>query len=81
MHDRIQLSAGEKIYRRKAPADQVIDLQGTYLLWLDCTALGLSDRDLEKLTLSADLYLDEGYLFGPGGSGFERINLACPHGI
>ena len=68
----------KKFIEEKLPQIQVIDLQGTYLLWLDCTALGLSDRDLEKLTLSADLYLDEGYLFGPGGSGFERINLACP---
>ena len=26
----------------------------------------------------AKLFLDEGAMFGPGGSGFERINLACP---
>ncbi|MDD3393721.1 MAG: pyridoxal phosphate-dependent aminotransferase [Anaerotignum sp.] len=68
----------KKFVEEKIPQIQVIELQGTYLLWLDCTALGLSDEALEKLTLGADLYLDEGYLFGPGGSGFERINLACP---
>ena len=27
------------------------------------------------------LYLNEGYTFGPGGSGFERFNLACPRSI
>ena len=68
----------KKFVEEKLQQIKVIDLQGTYLLWLDCTALGLSDEELEKLTLGADLYLDEGYLFGPGGSGFERINLACP---
>ena len=68
----------KKFVEEKLPQIKVIELQGTYLLWLDCTALGLSDEELEKLTLGADLYLDEGYLFGSGGSGFERINLACP---
>ena len=68
----------KKFVEEKLPQIKVIELQGTYLLWLDCTALGLSDEEMEKLTLGADLYLDEGYLFGPGGSGFERINLACP---
>ena len=68
----------KKFVEEKLPQIKVIELQGTYLLWLDCTALGLSDEELEKLTLGADLYLDEGYLFGPGGSGFERINRACP---
>ena len=68
----------KKFVEEKVPQIKVLELQGTYLLWLDCTALGLSDEELEKLTLGADLYLDEGYLFGPGGSGFERINLACP---
>ncbi len=68
----------KRFVEEKMPQIKVVELQGTYLLWLDCTALGLSDEKLEQLTLGADLYLDEGYLFGPGGSGFERINLACP---
>ncbi|MBW2043234.1 MAG: cystathionine beta-lyase, partial [Deltaproteobacteria bacterium] len=29
----------------------------------------------------ARVYLDEGFLFGPGGEGFERINIACPRSI
>ena len=29
----------------------------------------------------ARIYLDEGYIFGPEGEGFERINLACPRAI
>ena len=30
------------------------------------------------MTQKAHLFLDEGYIFGDGGEGFERINLACP---
>ena len=29
----------------------------------------------------ARIYFDEGYIFGPEGEGFERINIACPRSI
>ncbi len=52
--------------------------QGTYLVWLDMRALGLSHEELEKFMLNeAHLMLDEGYIFGKEGAGFERINIAC----
>ncbi|MBQ9840984.1 MAG: pyridoxal phosphate-dependent aminotransferase [Erysipelotrichaceae bacterium] len=60
------------------PMIKVYPLEGTYLMWLDCRALGLSNEELENLMLKNDLYLDEGYLFGEEGSGFERWNIACP---
>jgi cysteine-S-conjugate beta-lyase len=54
----------------------------TYLQWFDCRALGLNAEGLEDLMLNkARVYLDEGYIFGPEGEGFERINLACPRAI
>ena len=31
--------------------------------------------------INANLYLDEGYLFGEEGKGFERINIACPTNV
>ena len=68
----------KRFVEEKVPQIKVTELQGTYLLWLDCTGLGLSDEQLEKLTLDADLYLNQGRMFGEGGSGFERVNLACP---
>ena len=41
--------------------------------------LDLSKEELEALMkVEAQLYLDEGYIFGEEGIGFERINLACP---
>lgn len=57
----------------------VSPLQGTYLLWMDFRAFGLTKEELEeKMVKEALWFTDEGYLFGDGGIGFERINLACP---
>lgn len=64
--------------KNELPCIQAAPLEGTYLLWLDLRALKLTCEDLEKLMLKHDLYLDEGYIFGKGGEGFERLNLACP---
>ena len=50
----------------------------TYLMWLDCRGLGLDKDALEKTMIDAELFFDEGYIFGPEGAGFERVNLACP---
>lgn len=61
------------------PEAKVFDLQGTYLQWLDFRGLGMDYRELEKfMQMEAQLFLDEGYIFGEGGRGFERINIACP---
>jgi cystathionine beta-lyase len=64
------------------PQITVVPLEGTYLAWLDCRSLGLDKKALRNLMLDkARVYLDEGYIFGAGGEGFERINLACPRSI
>lgn len=64
------------------PGVKVFDLEGTYLCWFDCRCFGLSAEELEKkMQQEAQLYLDEGYLFGDAGAGFERINLACPRSV
>lgn len=56
--------------------------QGTYLLWLDCRALGLDDKSLVELfEQKAGLWMDDGYIFGLGGNGFERLNVACPRSV
>lgn len=62
----------------KFPSVVVYPLEGTYLLWADFSSLGLEAAELERFMTEHQLYLDEGYIFGPGGAGFERINLACP---
>ena len=71
-----------EVMAKRAPMITVSPLQGTYLQWFDCRALGLDAAELEDLMLKkARVYLDEGYIFGPEGVGFERINLACPRQI
>ena len=61
------------------PKVQIIEPEGTYLLWLDFRAYRLSDEALnEKIIREARLWLDDGPIFGAGGGGFQRINIACP---
>ena len=60
---------------------RVLPLEGTYLAWLDCRALGLSKDELYKLFLEkAGVWLQSGADFGLGGEGFLRMNIGCPHG-
>ena len=67
---------------RRIPSLKVFPLEGTYLPWLDCRVLGLSDAELHDLFLKkARLWLDDGTMFGTGGSGFMRINIACPRNV
>lgn len=64
------------------PGVKVFPLEGTYLAWVDFRAWKLSNEELETfMTKDALLFLDEGYIFGDEGSGFERINLACPRAV
>lgn len=52
--------------------------QATYLLWLDCRNLALTDRELQRRLIDAGLGLTPGTQFGPEGSGFMRLNYALP---
>ncbi|MFQ5721915.1 MAG: MalY/PatB family protein, partial [Candidatus Aminicenantales bacterium] len=64
------------------PQVKVTPLEGTYLVWLDFRSLGVSDDELKHLLLrKARVWLDDGPMFGPGGGGFQRINIACPRKI
>lgn len=64
------------------PQIKLIEPEGTYLIWLDCRALGLPEEKLEHLIVhEAKLWLDSGAIFGEVGEGFERINIACPRAV
>ena len=72
----------EDYLARRIPQITAVRPEGTYLVWLDCTRLGLGKEALERVMLSdARLFLSEGYHFGVEGEGFERINIACPRSI
>jgi cystathionine beta-lyase len=69
----------EEFLAEKLPELKLYPLEGTYLAWIDCTSLGLNDKQLNDFMLKkAKLWLDEGVLFGTGGTMFMRINIACP---
>lgn len=61
------------------PEVVITPLEGTYLLWMDFNAMSIPYKELgEFLKKEAQLFFDDGYLFGEEGNGFERWNLACP---
>lgn len=66
----------------RAPQLAVVPLESTYLVWVDCRALGLDDEGLTDLVEGkAGLWLDMGYVFGEPGRGFIRFNIACPRSV
>jgi cystathionine beta-lyase len=61
------------------PKIRPIEPEGTYLMWLDCRALGMSDAALRDFFVrECGLGLNAGAAFGRPGSGFIRLNLASP---
>lgn len=66
----------------RLPEIRVIEPQGTYLLWLDCSGLGLSPEQLEELLLKkAHVWPDMGTKFGEKTGQFIRLALACPKSV
>jgi cystathionine beta-lyase len=64
------------------PAIRVIRPGATYLIWLDCSALGMTDAALKSFMISrAGLGLNDGPQFGHEGTGFQRMNIACPRAV
>ena len=64
---------------KEMPGVKLVEPEGTFLLWLDCRDLHISDDELDRLVIEkAKLWLDGGRMFGPCGSGYQRINMACP---
>ena len=54
-------------------------LEGTYLVWVDCSVLNQSSDEIVKTLLEKEkLWVNEGSLYGEAGEGFIRINIACP---
>lgn len=67
---------------RHLPSIRLIQPEGTYLLWLDCQALGMPDRQLQDFFVhEARVGMSPGMVFGEGGSGFMRLNIAAPRHI
>ncbi len=66
-------------FAEQMPKVKLIEPEGTYLLWLDFSAYGLTDEELDDIIINdANLWLDSGHIFGKAGRGFQRLNIACP---
>lgn len=65
--------------KENIPKAKVMVPDATYLVWIDFSDYKIDSRTLHKtLKYEGKIWLDEGYLFGKAGEGFERINIACP---
>jgi cystathionine beta-lyase len=68
--------------KERIPKLSIIKPEGTYLVWLDCRRLGMDNLALRAFFREqAKVGFDDGYIFGPAGAGFERVNIACPRSI
>ena len=67
---------------KDVPQIKICDCRGTYLMWLDMSALGMGDEELDLfLQNECNIIQDPGYWFGEGGKGFARLNVACPRSV
>lgn len=72
----------DEFIKTNMPMVKLHKQEGTYLSWLDFSALGLSNEELDKkLKEEAKVLLNPGVWFGQAGQGYMRINLACPRSI
>lgn len=68
--------------RRELPEFPITRLEGTYLVWMDCSSLGMPSDALEHALLDdARLWLDAGTMYGAEGEGYMRWNIACPRSV
>lgn len=67
-------------FARELPQLKVTRLEGTYLVWVDHTVLGISTDDFfQRLLNEGRVWVSAGTMYGPKtGEGFIRINIACP---
>jgi len=76
------ISLFREFLKEELPDIRLAEPEGTYLLWLDFSKYGLSGRELENiLTYKAKIWLSPGPVFGEGGQGFQRFNVACPRSV
>lgn len=66
--------------REEIPELNVVAPEGTYLVWIDCRKLGLSDDERkERLIHRGKLGLEPGVKYGTEGAGFVRMNIGCTY--
>lgn len=74
--------SGRAFLQQHLPLIKTIAPEGTFLLWLDCRAMELSDKQLERFFVQqAGVGLSSGKMSGEQGGGFMRMNIAAPRSV
>ncbi|MCL2061763.1 MAG: pyridoxal phosphate-dependent aminotransferase [Firmicutes bacterium] len=72
----------DEFLKKHLPKIKLIKPEGTYLAWLDFKNFGLSQKETDLIIINkAKLWLDSGTIFGAEGTGFQRLNFACPRSV
>lgn len=80
LHDNYEAMA--EFCRRELPEYPITRLESTYLVWMDCSSLGMPSDALEHALLDdARLWLNAGTMYGAEGEGYMRWNIACPRSV
>lgn len=68
--------------KANVPQIKAVVPESTYMIWLDCRELGLKGDNLKNFFIKdAKAGFNDGRVFGTGGEGFMRINVACPRAV
>ena len=71
----------ENYLREHIPGIGMIRPQASYLIYLDCRGLGLTQEELVRLFVDEHTGTDDGTMFGEPGKGFMRLNIGCPRSV
>lgn len=67
---------------QRIPVISASTQEATYLMWLDCRKLNMTDADLARFFVQeAGVGMNPGISFGAPGSGFMRLNIGCPKSV
>ncbi|MGE7603168.1 MalY/PatB family protein [Peribacillus sp. NPDC097675] len=76
------VKVAEEFITAEIPNLRVMHPDASYLLWIDCRNLGISDKEIqERLIHKGKLALEPGTKYGPGGEGFVRMNIGCSRSL
>lgn len=65
--------------QKECPKIKVMRPQASFLVWLDCRELGMTQAELEDFFVNkAHVFMNPGTMFGEAGSGYFRLNVGCP---
>lgn len=68
-------------FSKHFPSLEVVKLEGTYLVWVDCSSLGKSSTEIVNNLYRHGVWMNDGVMYGENLRAFIRINIACPRRI